>query len=241
MNLVLYDRSEVQSDGTLVLRDFRFDHIKSVLKKDSEDLVKVGERNGKMGTAAIVSVSESEIVLKPELVNEPPTALPVTLIVAMSRPKSFRKLLHTATVMGVKEIYVIKTWRVDKSYWATPMLADDGLTNIIDDALMQTKDTIPPIIHIRKAFKPFVEDELPSLLSRRPGFCFHPTNSDVGMNYNKGLGATLIIGPEGGFIPYEVEMFEKQGAVVISLGDRIQRVEQAVASVLGYISMSNLH
>ncbi len=43
----------------------------------------------------------------------------------------------------------------------------------------------------------------------------------------------LAIGPEGGFIPYEVEKLQAAGCEAVSLGPRILRVENAVTSLLG--------
>jgi RsmE family RNA methyltransferase len=43
----------------------------------------------------------------------------------------------------------------------------------------------------------------------------------------------LVVGPEGGFIPYEVEKLQGAGCRAVSLGTRILRVENAVTSILG--------
>jgi RsmE family RNA methyltransferase len=43
----------------------------------------------------------------------------------------------------------------------------------------------------------------------------------------------LIIGPEGGFIPYEVEKMADSGAEPVALGERILRVETALTAALG--------
>jgi RsmE family RNA methyltransferase len=40
--------------------------------------------------------------------------------------------------------------------------------------------------------------------------------------------ATLCIGPEGGFIPYEVDKLVEAGCEAVHLGSRILRVETAV-------------
>jgi RsmE family RNA methyltransferase len=46
---------------------------------------------------------------------------------------------------------------------------------------------------------------------------------------------TLAIGPEGGWIPYEVDLLAKAGLQPVQLGARILRVETAVTALLSRI------
>ena len=46
-------------------------------------------------------------------------------------------------------------------------------------------------------------------------------------------GCSVIIGPEGGFIPYEVDLLQKNGCQAMCLGNRILRTETAVSHILG--------
>jgi len=240
MNCILFSPSEIRDDGTVVLSDFRFNHIREVLKISNESTIRVGVREGLMGIAQVISLDSASVTFIPHLTDHSPLPLPVKLIVAMPRPKSFRKLLHTAVVMGVKEVHIIKSWKVDKSFWSTPFLTPTGIDEIVCDGLMQARDTISPIISIHKGFKPFVEDRLPEIAGSSEIRIFHPGESTQQFVPDSSRYYTIVIGPEGGFIPYEVDIIEQAGAIRTSLGARIQRVEQAVGSVLGFISMSLL-
>lgn len=44
----------------------------------------------------------------------------MTLIVALPRPKVLRRLIMDAVTMGVQQMILIHSYRVDKSYWQTP-------------------------------------------------------------------------------------------------------------------------
>lgn len=133
--------------------------------------------------------------------------------------------------MGVEKIVLLHSYRVDKSYWQTPFLQQ--IDQYVTLGLEQAGDTIAPDIEIYKRFKPFVEDVLPTWISpEKPAYVAHPY-AEINMPYAIKHGCTLLIGPEGGFIPYEVDLLEKNGCQAVSLGNRILRTETAISYVLG--------
>ncbi|WP_288496966.1 RsmE family RNA methyltransferase, partial [uncultured Acinetobacter sp.] len=152
-------------------------------------------------------------------------------IVALPRPKVLRRLIMDAVTMGVQQMILIHSYRVDKSYWQTPFLQQ--LEHYITLGLEQAGDTIAPKIELYKRFKPFVEDVLPQLIhAHSPAYVAHPYTEQQ-MPFAIEHACTVIIGPEGGFIPYEIDLLIKNGCQAVSLGNRILRTETAIPYVIG--------
>lgn len=227
MNLALLSPQDVLDDNHARLTGRRRDHLVSVLRAGEGDTLPVGLEDGPMGIGTVTRLTDTVAELQLELDRSPPAPLPLTLVLAMPRPKMFRRVLQTVAALGVKDIWLINSYKVEKSFWQTPWLRPEHLRENLTLGLEQAMDTHMPRVTIRQLFKPFVEDELPSLLQDRPGLVAHPgTNTPCPTHIRH--PATLCIGPEGGFIPYEVDKLVEAGCQSVHLGPRILRVETAV-------------
>lgn len=227
MNLGLLFDEDFVAEDRVILRGRRRQHLETVLKVAEGDQVPVGRVNGLMGSGAVTRLDDREAHLTIHLDTPPPEPLPLTLVLAMPRPKMFRRVLQTCAALGVKDIWLINAYKVEKSFWQTPWLEDDALRENLALGLEQACDTQLPEVHIRKLFKPFVEDELPGLIDGRRGLIAHP-GTHTACPTQLVEPATLCVGPEGGFIPYEVDKIIEAGAEAVHLGSRILRVETAV-------------
>ena len=196
--------------------------------------LKAGHFGGMMGTAKIENVSENGIEMELDLSQPPPPPLHLTLILALPRPKTLKKVIESATSAGIKRIYLIESWRVEKSFWSSPVLKPENMNHLIHLGLQQSRDTIAPVIEFRQRFKPFVEDEIPALIEGTRPLLAHPYASTP-CPCNLNIPVTLAVGPEGGFIPYEVELLQKQGFEAVTLGRRTLRVEYAIPTLVGRI------
>lgn len=232
MNLILLFEEDFDSSGQRVsLSGRRLEHISGIHKAKPGDELTVGLLNGKIGTGRINTIDESSLTMSVDLHIEAPQPLPLTLILAMPRPKMLKRILQSVTAMGVKQIYLINAFKVEKSFWESPALEAEALRQQMILGLEQAKDTILPEIHIRKLFKPFVEDELPQIAKETLALVAHPISSE---SCPRGLEktVTLAVGPEGGFIPYEVQKLEEAGFSAVHIGERILRVETAVPALI---------
>lgn len=234
MNLVLLSKKDFASDGRVRVTGRRLDHVRQVLRAEAGDTIRVGELGGRLGTGVVDRVSDAEIVLDVMFSDDPPVAAPITLLLALPRPKVLSRVLTIITVMGVKSVVLFDCWRVEKSFWSSPRLDPQRIESALLEGLEQARDTILPSVRIARRFRPFVEDELPTLIEDKRAILAHPSPAVSPDRYYGQIVAA--IGPEGGFIPNEVAMFERTGFERFSLGPRILHVEAAVPALLGKLS-----
>lgn len=231
MNLLLLTPSDFVTPTAIEVFDRRKDHLLQVHRAQVGDRVRVGLLDGLQGEATITAVSDSKICLSVALDKPSPSALPVTLVIALPRPKMLKRIFQTIATMGVKELILINSYRVEKSYWQTPWLSDENIREQLILGLEQGVDTNLPTVRLVKRFKPFVEDELPALCRGKRALVAHPKQA-IPCPASSDEDTLLVIGPEGGFIDYEIEKLNQAGCQTIHLGPRILRVETAVPVLL---------
>lgn len=268
MNLILLYPADFVADTSRVrITDRRLKHIQEILGPAPGDTLAVGlmspsrtsERGrsrpdeGMMGRGRVVALTAGAIELDVVLDTPPPAKLPVVLCVALMRPIVLKRVLQAAASMGVPEIHIFHSRRVEKSFWQSTALGDEEMRGEFVLGLEQSRDTVLPEVRCHKRFKPFVEDVLPDLLGAgikgtagntagngRQGIVADPSGEILrpGAFIHGGAvqqACVLVVGPEGGFIPYEVGKFREAGCRVVSLGERLLRVETAVVALLAKV------
>ncbi|NWB97375.1 16S rRNA (uracil(1498)-N(3))-methyltransferase [Pseudomonas gingeri] len=231
MNLLLLEEADFTAADLVVLRDRRLTHMQEVHRVAVGDSLRVGRIGGLMGNAEVLRLDAGEAELRISLDRAPPAKLPLTLILALPRPKMLRRVFQTVATLGVPKVVLVNSYRVEKSFWQTPFLEPAAIREQLILGLEQTRDTVLPEIVIEKRFKPFVEDRLPAISAGTLGLVGHPGDYP---SCPRGLDepVTLAIGPEGGWIPYEIDLLGKAGLQPVQLGERILRVETAVTALL---------
>ena len=231
MNLLLLDTADFIADDRVLLRDRRLTHLQQVHRAEAGEQLRVGRVGGNMGSGQLLRLDAHEAELQVSFDQPPPAKLPVTLLLALPRPKMLRRVLQTVAAMGVPRLVLLNSYRVEKSFWQTPFLEPAAIHEQLILGLEQARDTVLPKVIIEKRFKPFVEDRLPQLAADTLGLVGHPGDFP---HCPRAVTqpVTLAIGPEGGWIPYEVDKLTAAGLRPVQLGERILRVETAVSALL---------
>jgi 16S rRNA (uracil1498-N3)-methyltransferase len=189
------------------------------------------ENGDSIGIGRVTVLNDDVLEMDITLNASAPPPLPVTLALALPRPIMLKRILVAVSSMGVKRIVLFHSHRVEKSFWKSPVLDEESLKEQLILGLEQARDTVLPKVELRPLFKPFVEDELPGIAKDTLCLVAHPESSDA-CPRDVDKHVTLVVGPEGGFIPYEIEKLKSLGFSSVHLGERILRVETAVPVLL---------
>lgn len=230
MNLILLFTTDFVDATRVRLTGRRLAHVLTVHRAAVGAELTVGVDGGWVGRGRVVRLDAETLEMEVALDRDPPAPLPLTLVLALPRPKVLNRVIAGVASLGVKRVFLINAWRVEKSYWKSPRLA--GLREQAVLGLEQAKDTVMPSIELRRLFRPFVEDELTQIARGTRALVAHP---GAAQECPRGVRepVTLAIGPEGGFIVEEIASLERAGFAAVSIGPRVLRVETAVAAIIG--------
>jgi len=237
MNLVLLEAEDLVAPQHARLAGRRLAHVREVHRAGMGDELSVGLLGGRMGRGRVVRLDEEALELALDLDQDPPPKLPLTLVIAVPRPKVLNRVVAAAASLGARRIVLLNAWKVEKAYWASPRMQPANLRQQMILGLEQAKDTVLPELCLARLFRPFVEDELPRLLSGGTGLFGHPgTGGPVPPAL--ALPVTLALGPEGGWIDAEVQSLGQAGLLPLDLGPRILRTETALGALVGRLFLA---
>lgn len=232
MNLVLLFPEDFVSRDRVRLQGRRLEHVRVVHRAAEGGSLRVGLLDGPIGTGTVLRLDAEVLELAVTLDHAPPAKLPISLVLALPRPKVLNRVLASAASLGVARIALVNAWKVEKSYWSSPRLDPANLRQQLVLGLEQGRDTVLPELRIERLFRPFVEAALPAWTAAATALVAHPGASDPCPRNLDGPGV-LALGPEGGWIDAELSSLARIGFRAVDLGPRILRVETALAALLG--------
>jgi RsmE family RNA methyltransferase len=245
MNLLLFESKEMTADGNVILNDRRSEHIVRILGCKPGDTVRAGMINGPVGTGEILTIAEvqgnPEVVLRFIAEGRAPDQPPVDLIMGLVRPIMLKKILAQTASLGVGRIFLINANRVEKSFFRASLLKDEKYRTYLIEGLEQAKDAHLAQVSIHERFRPFAEDFIPTIASTYSRMLVaHP---EAGESLKQAVGTEisgrtlLAVGPEGGWVDFEIEKFIEQGFMPVSMGSRVLRTDTAIVALLSQLML----
>jgi len=161
----------------------------------------------------------------------------------MPRPKVMMRLWAAIAQLGVRRVTLTIAARVEKQYLHSHAVQPFKYMPELLDGLEQAMCTRLPEVRIELRLKPFIEDVLDTLcppdvlrLLCHPGDVDRRVAEAVaslsdGRRRPTPRGVLLAIGPEGGWLDFELDLLREHGFVEVSLGPRILTTEVAVVSL----------
>lgn len=232
MNLVLLEPGEVDG-AAATLGGRRAQHIATIHRATVGKILKVGVLGGAVGRATVATVGRDRVALEDIVLDaSPPAPVACTLILALPRPRVLGRVLAAAATFGIKRVVLLGSNRVEKSYWQSPMVGEDAVREALLLGLEQAGDTVLPLVEKRPRFRPYVEDELAHQTENALALVAHPDGAAPCPSAGD-QRVLLAVGPEGGFVDFEVGLLAGAGFAPVTLGERPLRVEHAVFALLG--------
>ncbi len=235
MNRILFEKNEISSDGLATFSDERAEHVLGILHGEVGQILKTGEIDGLCGTSEILSIDGKNITVRTN--HDKESLKPwIDVLLAMPRPRVFKRMLPQLASMGVREIIVVGAAKVEKAYWGVKFLDPTQARPFLVDGLMQAGTSILPKISTCRNFKALIESG--KYDSRSCKIVAHPTNEKIAVRpnvSNENDLPLLAIGSEGGWTDEEVAMMEAHGFQKMSLGPRILRTDTATIALLSLL------
>ena len=248
MNLLLLEEDELDASGHARLSGRRAEHLCRVLGVEPGDHVRAGILGVGKGRAEVLAVGQAAsgrglgVELRLDLPFPPsaPATLALELVVALPRPQALKRVLEAAATFGVSRLDLIRAWRVEKSYFHTPVLEPERLRRHLLLGAEQGMHVALPEVGLHRRFVPFVETL--GERQRKPlSLIAHPTAAapieGLAAEIAAAAAVEIAIGPEGGWIDREMDSFIGAGFHPVRLGPWVLRVETALVAALAQIDL----
>ncbi len=240
------------SSEEILLRREEVAHLRSRRLRDAEEVIALDGRGARAralltrsGTAIRVLTFEGSSGLP--VSSSPPDfsrfpgepALRVTLLLACAEPARVEWAVEKGTECGAAAFVLIASARSQRAHIAALRSRLARLARIAAEATKQCDRTVVPVIGEPERAEDFLRREegrddgrRPMLLADSRGVPLSREFLPSSLSDSQSRGVLVAIGPEGGFAPSEISLFEEFGALRVSLGPRVLRVETAVVAVM---------
>ncbi|MFO0723002.1 MAG: RsmE family RNA methyltransferase [Myxococcota bacterium] len=240
MNLLLLLPDDPAQGELVRVEGPRARHAIEILGAQPGARLRAGWLGGPLVEAVVEAVEAEAILLSAPRTGAPDPRPRTDLWLAIPRPKTLIKVLPEMAAFGVDELRLIRTWKVEKPYLTADILSPSNYRPHLWAGLMQARRTEEPRVMIEPLFRPFIEDRgAEATFGRTHRFVLDPGAAVSLGSLAVPAEARVVaaIGPEGGFIPYEIQALVALGFTPVRIAERPLRVETAVVAFLAQLEL----
>lgn len=230
------DLSLVLPGGTVELSGDEARHAVTVSRVRAGERIAIGDGRGILVHGVVTSTGSRELALEADeiVVEEPPTTR-ITLVQALAKGDRDELAVQAATELGVDAVV---PWAAARSVsrWDGPK-AEKGRQRwaaIVREAVKQSiRSWLPPVAAVAGTA------ELPARLDGARMLLLEPTATTplTGIRPD-GRNLALVVGPEGGITPAELERLVAAGAEPVRLGASVLRTSTAGPAAIAVLNVA---
>ena len=216
-------------NNTFEIKDDEFIHAYRVLRlsKSSKITLLDGLGNAYQGRIKEINKNSIKGIIVNSISNFGENKIQLEIGIPIIKNNRFEFIIEKATELGVNKFYPILFDRAIKK-----SINHLRIKKIIKSASKQCKRSRFPILCDPKTLVEFLKKTEKLILvgminSKKKIY-------DYDLDFNNGV--SIIVGPEGGFSPNEIELMKKYNLNFCNLGKRILRSETAVLHMLSIIN-----
>jgi 16S rRNA (uracil1498-N3)-methyltransferase len=230
------DLRETVPGADVVVTGAEARHAVTVSRVRAGEVLRVGNGRGLVVEGQVREATGDRLVLSVVTVTEHPA--PVTrlvLVQALAKGDRDELAVQAATELGVDEVV---PWAASRSIsrWEGPKVAK-GLSRwsaIVREATKQSVRPWAPAVSTVASTSDLVKRAGSSRV-----LILEPTASATLAQVDLGDASDvlIVVGPEGGVTPHEIEALEAAGATAVKLGDSVLRTSTAGPAALAVLSV----
>jgi 16S rRNA (uracil1498-N3)-methyltransferase len=218
---------DLPHEGALVsLSDEEAHHLTQVLRLELGDEVRVFDGHGRehLARVEVAARQRAEVRVGAPAAAAPEATVRVTLAAALLKGDKFDDVVRDAAMLGVHAIWPVVTSRTEvPAARAGKVSRVDRWRRVALNSVKQCGRAVVPEVQEPRPLAAALAD-LP-----RPLIALAEPSLTVGTGAvpPRPGTATVLVGPEGGWAPVEVEALVEAGATLFSLGGRTLRADAA--------------
>lgn len=227
---LFFIKKEQINNSKIILTGPEFHHIKNVMRKKSGEMVYFTDGNGNqykteieqlLNNAMVMRIVETRIIPQEKLFN-----LDLGLVILKTGRTDF--VIEKGTELGVRRfIFFLSQYGVVRNL-NQPRL--EHFRKIALAAMLQSQQYyLPEIVFTEDITKEFVNYDMIILGDKQGKDKIKPGIKNI----------LLLIGPEGGFSPEEVDGFRKNGVKFVSFGSN--RLRSETAALAGIVTITSYY